>query len=80
MKTDGLGTFLAYQALVDATYTPLLGDAPDVNTWCAAGPGTLAGLNRLHGRPVKTRSPRRRRCANCSRSLPSSASNFPTSR
>ena len=51
-KTDGLGTFLAYQAVVDMRFTALLENAPDVGTWCASGPGTLAGLSRLHGRPT----------------------------
>lgn len=50
LKYDGWGPFLAYQAVVDMRFTPLLEDAPDVATWAAAGPGTLRGLNRLHGR------------------------------
>ena len=43
---------MAYQAVVDMRFTALLADAPDVATWAAAGPGTMRGLNRLHGRPV----------------------------
>lgn len=50
--TNGWGPFMAYQAVVDMRFTPLLRDAPDVATWAAAGPGTLRGLNRLHGRAV----------------------------
>lgn len=48
----GWGAFMAYQAVVDMRFTRLLEGAPDVHTWAAAGPGTLRGLNRIHGRPV----------------------------
>jgi hypothetical protein len=51
-KTSGWGDFLAYQAVVDIRFTPLLSGASDVSSWAAAGPGTIRGLNRLHGRPV----------------------------
>lgn len=47
------GAFMAYQAIGDMIFTPLLADAPDREMWCAAGPGTIRGLNRLYGRPVK---------------------------
>jgi hypothetical protein len=50
--SKGWGNFMAYQAVVDMRFTPLLSGAPDVFTWAAAGPGSLRGLNRLHGRPV----------------------------
>jgi len=49
---DYWGPFLAYQAIVDMRFTPLLMGAEDVSTWCAAGPGTVRGLNRLAGRPL----------------------------
>lgn len=49
----GWGDFMAYQACVDMRFTPLLSGAADVETWCAAGPGTIRGLNRLHGRALK---------------------------
>ncbi len=49
----GFGPFLAYQAVVDMRFTKILENAPDIETWWAAGPGTLRGLNRLHGRPLK---------------------------
>lgn len=49
---NGFGPFLAYQAIVDMRFTKLLGSAADIETWWAAGPGTLRGLNRLHGRAV----------------------------
>lgn len=47
---DGWGPFLAYQAVVDMRFTPLLKDAEDRDRWAAAGPGTIRGLNRLAGR------------------------------
>lgn len=52
MNHTGWGPFMAYQAVVDMRFTDLLKDAPDVAFWAAAGPGTIRGLNRLHGRPV----------------------------
>jgi hypothetical protein len=50
MKTNGWGQFMAYQAVVDMRFTSLLRGASDVASWAAAGPGTLRGLNRVHGR------------------------------
>ena len=50
MKYDGWGPFLAYQAVVDMRFTPILSGAADTQTWAAAGPGTIRGLNRIHGR------------------------------
>lgn len=55
MNFDGWGPFLAYQAVVDMRFTRLLRAAPDVATWCAAGPGTMRGLNRLAGRQLDHR-------------------------
>lgn len=52
MRSNGWGPFMAYQAVVDMRFTDLLRDAPDVTLWAAAGPGTIRGLNRLHGRAV----------------------------
>lgn len=53
MRYPGWGPFLAYQAVVDMRFCPqLLESAPDIDTWAAAGPGTIRGLNRVHGRPV----------------------------
>lgn len=51
-RSNGWGQFMAYQAVVDMRFTSLLCSAPDVSEWAAAGPGTLRGLNRLHGRAV----------------------------
>jgi hypothetical protein len=50
MGTPGWGPFLAYQAVVDMSYTEILDHGIDLRTWAAAGPGTRRGLNRLHGR------------------------------
>lgn len=52
MQSNGWGPFMAYQAVVDMRFTSILGDAHDIETWAAAGPGTLRGLNRLHGRSL----------------------------
>jgi len=52
MRSNGWGQFMAYQAVVDMRFTALLRHAGDALTWAAAGPGTLRGLNRIHGRPV----------------------------
>jgi hypothetical protein len=49
---NGWGAFMAYQAVVDMRFTRLLCDAGDIGSWAAAGPGTLRGLNRLHGRAL----------------------------
>jgi hypothetical protein len=49
-RYDGWGAFMAYQAIVDMRFTRLLREAPDIATWAAAGPGTIRGLNRVHGR------------------------------
>lgn len=46
----GWGQFMAYQVCVDMVFTRYLCNAPDRSSWAAAGPGTLRGLNRLHGR------------------------------
>lgn len=51
-RSLGWGNFLAYQAIVDMRFTVLLSNAPDVMTWAAAGPGTIRGLHRIHGRPI----------------------------
>lgn len=51
-RSIGWGPFMAYQAIVDMRFTALLENAEDVKVWAAAGPGTIRGLNRLHGRPL----------------------------
>jgi 5-hmdU DNA kinase, helical domain len=52
MRVNGWGPFMAYQAVVDMRFTAILSGANDIKTWAAAGPGTIRGLNRLHGRLV----------------------------
>jgi hypothetical protein len=52
MRSNGWGQFMAYQAVVDMRFTDLLREAGDAYSWAAAGPGTLRGLNRVHGRAV----------------------------
>jgi len=52
---DGWGDFMAYQAVVDMRFTPLLDAAEDRDRWAAAGPGTVRGLNRLAGRDLKAK-------------------------
>lgn len=52
MRSNGWGPFMAYQATVDMRFTSLLREAEDAQLWAAAGPGTIRGLNRLHGRAV----------------------------
>lgn len=56
-RSNGWGPFMAYQAVVDMRFTALLQDADDVQSWAAAGPGTIRGLNRLHGRAVTAALP-----------------------
>lgn len=43
----GGGGFMAYEAVTDMNYTPVLRDATDRFTWANAGPGAKRGLNRL---------------------------------
>ena len=50
----GWGPFMAWQAVYDMAYTRVLSGAADRHTWGAAGPGTIRGLNRIHGRKVTT--------------------------
>ncbi len=49
---NGWGDFMTYQAVGDLLFTKLLENANDKDRWCAAGPGTIRGLNRIYGRPV----------------------------
>ena len=39
-----MGPFMAYQVVCDLTYTPVLSDAVDRDTWTCAGPGAARGL------------------------------------
>jgi hypothetical protein len=50
-STNGLGSFLAAQAIADIKYAaPYYRKAEDWDTFCAPGPGSCMGLNFLHGR------------------------------
>lgn len=51
IKSPGIGSFLAAQAVADIKFSPWLEKAEDWDTWCAIGPGSTAGLNYLHERP-----------------------------
>ncbi len=42
-----LGAFMAYQIVCDLRFTPLLDQAPDINTWTCPGPGSARGLSRV---------------------------------
>jgi hypothetical protein len=47
-----VGPFIAGQVIADLKQTKHLKGATDWWTWAALGPGSMRGLNRLHGRPV----------------------------
>jgi hypothetical protein len=55
---DGLGSFLAAQVVADLKNTPghALTTASDWFTWCAPGPGSLAGLTAYYGQPITPRT------------------------
>jgi len=52
-QAKGISTFLAGQIIADMKYTVALRGADDWWTWCAPGPGSVRGLNRLHNRPIE---------------------------
>ena len=52
LKGWGGGGFMAYEAVTDMNYTPVLANAKDKMTWANAGPGAKRGLNRIHDRPL----------------------------
>lgn len=39
-----LGGFMAYEVVSDLRWTPVLGEASDICTWCHVGPGATRGL------------------------------------
>lgn len=43
----GWGPFTIYQVVLDLTYTPILQNASDINTWCEFGPGAIRGLQEI---------------------------------
>jgi hypothetical protein len=48
-----MGEFRSAQVLADLKQVPPLSQAPDFWTFCAIGPGSQRGLNRLRGYPVE---------------------------
>ena len=51
-KYPCVGPFIAGQVIADLKQTICLAHAKDWWTWAALGPGSMRGLNRLHGRAV----------------------------
>ena len=49
----GWGPFMAGQVVADLRHTRYLRDASDAGLWAPLGPGSMRGLNRLAGRPLK---------------------------
>lgn len=43
----GWGPFTSYQVALDLTYSPILQNPPDINTWCEFGPGAKKGLREI---------------------------------
>lgn len=56
-QQKGWGSFMAGQVVDDWAMTPLLQKADDHFTFAPQGPGSVRGLNRLHGFPLKQRWP-----------------------
>jgi len=48
-----VGSFLAAQVIADCKYTGMMSSASDWWTFCAPGPGSKRGLNRVVGRAIK---------------------------
>lgn len=48
----GLGSFLSAQVIADIKHVQPLSEAQDWLTFCASGPGSRRGLNRVLGRPL----------------------------
>ena len=49
---QGFSSFMAGQVIADLKYIEPLKSAPDWNTFAPLGPGSIRGLNRLHGRAL----------------------------
>jgi hypothetical protein len=49
-----VGSFIAAQIVADLKHTHILRNAPDKETFCAPGPGSMSGLNWLLGKPLLT--------------------------
>jgi len=44
----GWGGFTSYQIALDLTYSSILPDPPDINTWCEFGPGAERGIRYIY--------------------------------
>jgi hypothetical protein len=44
----GWGGFTAYQVALDLTYSSILPNPPDINTWCEFGPGAERGIRHIY--------------------------------
>jgi len=51
-RYQGFSSFMAGQVIADLKYIEPLKSAPDWNTFAPLGPGSIRGLNRLHGRAL----------------------------
>lgn len=54
-ERNNWGQFMAGQVVDDWSWTPLLWQAKDQFSWAPQGPGSVRGLNRLLGLPLRTR-------------------------
>lgn len=54
-ERNNWGAFMAGQVVDDWSWTPLLWKAKDQYSWAPQGPGSVRGLNRLLGLPLRTR-------------------------
>jgi hypothetical protein len=51
----GLGSFMTAQIIADLKYLPFMQNVPDWWTWAAPGPGSMRGLNVVHGRDLNAK-------------------------
>jgi len=54
-QLDGISDFMAGQVIADLKHTAWLGKATDWWDWCAPGPGSKRGLNRIMGKPIDSK-------------------------
>lgn len=47
-KFWGWGEFTTYQIVLDCTYSPILENPDDINTWCIFGPGAIRGIHEIY--------------------------------
>lgn len=57
IKIDGVGSFMAAQIIADLKQESILCRAPDWTGWCAPGPGSQRGLNRVTSRYLDQKWP-----------------------